>query len=101
MQATQDLPRGSSVPNPVDAGAWLVSAVVLSWMAVGSMCAALTLFAVAMFPIQKDRLWVAGAACVLLSCVMGVLTLGPAWVLWGYLDKWSPIIDLLKELPGD
>jgi len=78
---------------------WLVSAVVLSWIAVGFMGAALALFAVAMFPIQKDRLWVAAAACLLVSSLMGILMLGPAWVLWGYLDEWAPLIDFLEALP--
>ena len=87
------------MPDPVDAAVWLVSAVVLSWMAIGFMGAAFALFAVAMFPIQKDRLWVAAAACLLVSCVMGILMLGPAWVLWGYLDEWAPVIELLKALP--
>ena len=86
------------MPNPVDAGVWLASAVVLSWMAIGFMGAALALFAVAISPIHKDRLWVAAAACFLVSCVMGILMLGPAWVLWGYLDKWSPVIDFLEAL---
>jgi hypothetical protein len=87
------------VPNPVDAAVWLVSAVLLSWMAVGFLGAALALFAVAVFPIRRDRLWVAVAACLLLSCVMGILTLGPTWVLWGYLDKWAPLIEFLEALP--
>jgi len=87
------------MPDPVDAAVWLVSAVVLSWMAIGFMGAALTLFAVAMFPIQKERLWVAAAACLVLSCLMGILLLGPAWVLWGYLDEWAPAIEFLKALP--
>ncbi len=85
--------------NPVDAGVWLVSAVLLSWMAVGFMAAALTLFTVAVLPLHKDRLWVAAAACLLVSCLMGVLTLVPAWVLWGYLDKWAPVFDFLSTLP--
>jgi hypothetical protein len=85
--------------NPVDAGVWLVSAVLLSWMAVGFMGAALTLLAVAVLPLHKDRLWVAVAACLLVSCLMGVLTLVPAWVLWGYLDKWAPVFDFLSTLP--
>jgi hypothetical protein len=25
--------------------------------------------------------------------------LGPAWVLWGYLDEWAPLIDFLEALP--
>ena len=87
------------MPDPVDAAVWLVSAVVLSWMAIGFMGAALTLFAVAMFPIQKERLWVAAAACLVLSCLMGILLLGPAWVLWGYLDEWALAIEFLKALP--
>jgi hypothetical protein len=87
------------VPNSVHAGVWLVSAVLLSWIAVGFMGAALALFAVAMFPIQKERLWVAAAACLLVSCLMGILLLGPAWVLWGYLDEWAPLIDFLEALP--
>jgi hypothetical protein len=87
------------VSNPVDAGVWLVSAVLLSWMAVGFMGAALTLFAVAVLPIRKDRLWVAAAACLLVSCLMGVLTLIPTWVLWGYLDEWAPVFDFLTMLP--
>jgi len=87
------------VPNSVHAGVWLVSAVVLSWIAVGFMGAALALFAVAMFPIQRDRLWVAAAACLLVSSLMGILMLGPAWVLWGYLDEWAPLIDFLEALP--
>jgi hypothetical protein len=86
------------VSNPVDAGMWLVIAVVLSWMAVGFMGAALTLLAVAGFPIRKDRLWVAASACLLVSCLMGILTLVPAWVLWGYLDEWTPVFDFLKTL---
>jgi hypothetical protein len=87
------------VPNPVDAGVWLASAVVLSWMAVGFMGAALALFAVAILSIQKDRLWVAAAVCLLVSCLMGILMLGPAWVLWGYLEEWAPVIDFLEALP--
>jgi hypothetical protein len=87
------------VSNPVDAGVWLVSAVLLSWMAVGFMGAALTLLVVAGFPIRKDRLWVAAAACLLVSCLMGVLTLVPAWMLWGYLDRWAPVFDFLTMLP--
>jgi len=87
------------VRDPVDAAVWLVGAVVLSWMAVGFMGAAFALFAVAMFPMRKDRLWVAAAACLLLSCVIGILMVGPAWVLWGYLDEWAPLIDFLEALP--
>jgi hypothetical protein len=87
------------VSNPVDAGVWLVGAVLLSWMAVAFMGAALTLFAVAVFPIRKDRLWVAASACLLVSCLMGGLTLVPAWMLWGYMDEWAPVFDLLKTLP--
>ena len=71
------------MPNPVDAAVWLVSAVVLSWMAAGLMGAAIALFAAAIFPIRKDRLWVAAAACLLLSCLMGILMVGPAWVFCG------------------
>jgi hypothetical protein len=33
------------------------------------------------------------------SCLMGVLTLVPAWVLWDYLNKWAPVFDFLSTLP--
>ena len=77
----------------------MVIALGLSWMAVGFMGAALTLLAVAVYPVRKDRLWVAAAACLFVSCVMGVLIFVPAWVLWGYLDELAPVFAFLRTLP--
>ncbi len=89
------------MPTPVDAAMWLACAVALSWIAVAFLGAALAFLAVEMFPVSKQRLWIAAGGCLLVACVVGLLTLIPASVLWDFVDKWNPAIDLLKRLPRD
>ena len=96
-------PHGGAVrvPTPVDAAMWLAGAVVLSWIAVAFLGAALALLAVEVLPVNKQRLWIAAAGCLLVACVVGLLTLIPASVLWDFVDKWNPVIEVLKRLPRD
>lgn len=61
------------MPDPVEAGMWLAGAVLLSWIAIGFLAAALTFVGVAVFPLGSAGLWAAAGVCFLVACVVGAL----------------------------
>ena len=89
------------MPDPDSAGMWLVGAMVLSWLSIGSLAAALTLIGVAVFPVRKAGLWTAAGVCFLVACVVGLLILIPVARLWGQLDEWNLLFDILRKLQRD
>ena len=89
------------MPNPIEDGMWLVGAVLLSWIAIGLLAAALTFVGVAVFPLRSERLWAAAGACFLLACLAGLSILVPGWMLWGQREEWNLLIDILRELRRD
>jgi hypothetical protein len=92
---------GGSVPNPVEDVMWLAGAVLLSWIAIGLLAAALTFVGVAVFPLRSERLWAAAGACFLVACLVGLLILVPVSMLWGQRDEWSLLSDILRVLRRD
>ena len=92
---------GGDVPNPVEDATWLAGAVLLSWIAIGLLAAALTFVGVAVFPLRSGHLWVAAGACFLVACVVGLLILVPVSVLGGQRDEWNLLINILRELRRD
>ncbi len=90
------------MPDPDSAWMWLVAALVLTWISIGFLAAALTLIGVAVFPIRKAGfLWSAAGVCFLVACVVGLLILIPVAMLWGQLDEWDLLFDVLRELQRD
>ena len=69
------------MPNPVEGGMWLAGAVLLSWIAIGLLAAALTFVGVAVFPLRSERLWAAAEACFLVASLVGFLILVPVSML--------------------
>ena len=89
------------MPNPIEDGMWLAGAVLLSWIAIGLLAAALTFVGVAVFPLRSERLWAAAGACFLLACLVGLSILVPVSMLWGQRDEWNLLLDILKMLRRD
>ena len=89
------------MPDPDSAGMWLVAAMFLSGISIGFLAAALTLIGIAVFPIRKAGLWTAAGVCFLVACVVGLLTLIPVARLWGQLDEWNLLFDILRKLQRD
>ena len=89
------------MPNPVEGGMWLAGAVLLSWIAIGLLAAALTLVGVAVFPLRSERLWAAAGACFLVACLAGLSILVPVSMLWGQRDEWNLLLDILRMLRRD
>ncbi len=93
-----NVPGGGDVPNPVEDGMWLAGAMLLSWIAIGLLAAALTFVGVAVLPLRSGRLWVAAGACFLAACVAGLLILVPVLMLWRHGEEWNLLLDILREL---
>ena len=89
------------MPDPDSAGMWLVAAMFLSGISIGFLAAALTLIGIAVFPIRKAGLWTAAGVCFLVACVVGLLILIPVAWLWGQLDEWNLLFDILRKLQLD